>query len=338
MKELSVPSTSTVRIWSEEEITRIKTDHRVFVQSESESYSDFYGKVLVIQDIPYFFPTTYHPSTTLADYRLYEKTSRYLIEYICYGFSTYWQAHPEITNENAEAHIDQFAYSFCKVLGIERDVDYIQAAKTVQRELTSYNAFFRGDALNVTNEYTRKKLVYVLLNEFHTQKERLKRYHSERFMRHYYTHSWDCLAFPHHIILTGESTFLTYADHRTDTIQHGSTHINPTALEPYVLFLMEPILGISTWLMQPIRSDQENFLRECFIRHHHWTSTQVNVFPQDEEWEGENAFHQIIWKNEHEYDFHPDPADPDGDVPLLSIFHISEGKALVQVMLPMNSS
>lgn len=317
---------STITCWIEEDINQLQ----LYTTIVPESYSDFTGYRVQWDGVTYFIPFEYHPSSTLHDYRLFEKTSRYLVEYTFYLFSHYMKAHPEITLDNLLAHLDDFSTTTFIIEGTENDNDYCKEADHIQREIRYRNKWFDGTHLSIPNELVRKKLMYSLWNEVQTQRERLIRYQAETHLRRYYVHVWDCISYPYHHLVTGESSYLTYVKHRNDTIHHGSDSILPTSVDPYMLYLHQPIQGIQKWLMQPVAS-----MNEAFLRWHQWISYGVNRFDPDDEWEGEDDFHQVVWSNQTNYTYYPSSSNPDEDVVSISVIHIEEGRALIQVMLAM---
>jgi hypothetical protein len=292
-------------------------------------YGDYNGYTMEIDSHRYFFPVKYTPNTTLHDYRLFEKTSRYLQEYVLHGFSAYLNDHPGIPPENMFAEMDAFASDFFTFTGYDNDTDYIQNASTVKRDFSDTNYFYDGKHLTIPSDYVSKKLMYVLVNAYRTQRPRLLQYHTEPRMHNYYVHVWDFIPHPQHRIINGESAYLTYATHRSDTIQHGSNVIRPAETNPYVLYLTTPIRHATRWLMQYVSS-----VNEALVRYDRWMQHRVNRFDPDDEWEGSDGFHQVVWSSESTFTYYPYELDAD-DHALLSIVHVSKDRCLVQVMLPM---
>jgi len=365
-------STQSITCWTETDLRELIQRGIISPDIHNESYSNYTGYRLHHQGMDYFFPLTEQVSTTLHQYRLFEKTARYVLEYVYYGFSKYLhtmleqpdekEEHPPSREEIDETiinHMITFSSQFFTILSIE-EIDYIQWSDNIKRELIEYNRFYDGTTLRISSEFIKKKLMYNLLNEYHTKKESLLRYHSEKKMRHFYVYPWDCISYPHHYIVTNEADYLTYAKHRTDTIDHASTIVRPYQTSPYIVYVQQELLGCKKWLMQPVSS-----VEEALLRFAHWKENRVNVLLEQEEWEGDDvSFHQVIWKNETEYDFYPielNGADLDDNteekdcgaircytqtkqlqtedsrisITMLSIIPIEEDKSIIQVMLPL---
>lgn len=326
---LPLLSSDHITYWTEKDITDIHKLLQITTDIIPTQYGDYKGETLEIDNHTYFFPTEYKPSTTLQDYRLFEKTSRYLQEYVQYGFSKYLSDHPDIPSENMFAEMDAFATDFFVITGEDNDSTYIQQSKTVQRDFSLTNGLYDGEHLTIPSEYVRKKLMYVLVNAYRSQRNKLLHYHNETNMNNYYVHVWDCIAYPYHHIVTGESAYLTYATHRSDTIKHGSHVLRPTSVNPYVLYVTQSIRNKTSWLMQYVSS-----VNEALVRYDRWIKHRVNHFNPDDEWEGPDGFHQIVWSNESTFTYYPYLLDTH-DHAVLSIIHVSDDKCIVQVMLPM---
>ena len=400
----SIEPLSSISLWNKDKLIYTIKSINPSIELRDEPYSDFEGISFEWNDTSYFLPYNYSPSPMLSDYKLFDKTSRYLIEYVCYTFSKYCEkirseilkqieyrekqlklqeeeinhdeeelkrdkvrsTHVEeqlhlierkhqlerekvtlikekinsrevystlITKDNVMGHIDIFATNCFIINGDIKDIEYIQEANYVNRSLDIYNLLYDGEHITIPNDLIRKKLMYVLINEFYSQKERLMKYHSESIMRNYYVHTWDYKQYPNHKMIKGEAEYLYYVSHYKELLSYGSITIRPTSLVPYLLYMDEPLEGCNKWIMQPVANRNE-----ALIRYKLWLENKVNTF-QDEEWENDIHFNQVVWKNHMEYIFikYVESSKPVKDKytnAFLSIIHVSDTEAIVQVMLP----
>jgi hypothetical protein len=342
-----LPITQTIQCWTEKDVIEIQK--RIFIAQDihDDTYSNYIGYRLHYEGMDYFFPIKEKISYTLNQYRLYEKTSRYLVEYVYYGFSKYIhtllqpsddEKEEQITidqiTENIVPYMIRFATQFFTTIVMD-ELDYITFSSTINRELSVPNQLYNGTILHITSEFIKKKLMYNLLNEYHSNKESLFQYYREKKLRHFYVHTWDFIQYPHHYIVTTVSDYLTYVNHRTDKMDKASLVIRPFQTSPYILYLQNQLNGVKKWLMQPVSSIEEAFLRFNNWKNNHVNSTIEND-EKDENEDQDESFHQVIWKNEKEYDYYPNESsltDPTL-LPILSVIYVETDKSLVQVMLP----
>lgn len=365
--------TGDIQLWKEEDLMALNQRAIVSQERHIEYYSTFKGYRIYCNGVEYFFPMERIVTSSLQDYRFFEKTSRYLVEYVCFHFSHYVhqfihgtkktdgpdepdekgereevvvsiaqqqlqlkQRQDEIERKKQEiesritVYMNDFAQHFFTIIS-QPEHDYIQHVLDVKRDLHLFNPFYNGKTLHITSEYIRKKLMYVLLNEYHIKKESLLRYYTEKKMRHFYVYAWDCIQYPFHHIVTTEQAYHTYVTNHTKTIQHASSRIQPSQFSSYLLHVQEPILGHTKWLMKRVSS-----INEAFILSDHWKKYHVlKKIEADDEWEGDDdGFHQVVWINEYEYELYPSLLhEPTVAIPVLSIINIEQDRAIVQVML-----
>jgi len=297
------------------------------VVQEAYTHLQYTGYLLSKEGYTYFVPKALRTlSNAQRTYDWFEKTSRYLIEYTLYLFSNRLKDKPALTQDEVYQTISTFAE---ETFVVREDV--CNEPFPVSRRFSDPNAYFHDTTITIPSVMIKKKVIYYLLQEYTTHQERLRTYHTERFMRNYYAKVSDFSKQDNTILLHNSTAFHSYVQHQGDTLQKGSTTVVMDSARAYVLFHTFPelvdVTRASRFIMQPVQS-----VSHAFSVYRQWLSTRVNTgrhieFPHQIP---PYHYHRIVWSNEWT---HAVTRTEVVDAPLLSLFEKENGY-LIQVMLP----
>jgi hypothetical protein len=340
----------------------------------------------------------------LSDFIRYQRFARYLNEYTSFLFSTFINEQKrlqtnirflqtKITEPNTNTPEEQtdFTTEFIKVnsqlkikeplsdetiykyinLFIQEDVNEdeilfnrLHLTKPLVRVL---NKIFIGNddvKLVVPNEIVKKKLYYMLLQEYKTNKDKLVDYHNEVNMRNFFMIPDDFTFYPFHQIMNKETfqSFISTIESSTMIEDStGSLLYKPRIIsqpvsdtfgfvtaataerKPYILykqFEIKEIQMITSWIMQPVSSLQEAlFLSKQWTRYKYnalqeWKLKQSDTDRFEQKDIDEKVFNKFIWTSDSTYHFFP--SEPPSSPYYLSIAAPMLGSTFLQVMLPKN--
>ena len=228
------------------------------------------------------------------------------------------------------------------ILGGVSDEIYLSHVNEIGRVLSEHNYYYTGSKLNITSTEVQKKLVYLLLLEYQTNRENLESYESSLVMRNFYqtTRDFDIK----HIIqlVKNNNSYATYLEHKFDTIKQGSTTILLSS-SMYILYFTFPEYNtVNQWIMQPVSSYQHAlFLTQEWNTYRSngliwWQNALLLANNNAERVEHlptikPDECHQWIWKSPSQYDYYPSKEHAS---PCLSVIRDKENTFL-QVMLPL---
>jgi hypothetical protein len=390
---ISIPHDTSVHLWTLESIQQFKKEHRLEISPVYQSYGNYQGVVVSYQNQSFVLPIYKDEGEhAMSQYIQFEKISRYMKEHACFLFSRFVQNQSKVYYElldkklfhekNKEeedlrsvlselgkktllspstlyGYLDEFIdQGYISIQSIEDHVFVEQFSK--DRLLSVVQP------LRVTSEEVIRKLVYMLMLEYQTNRDELLDYASKINMRNYYVHPYDLDSIPMHQIMT-RTSFLSFLKHKDVVFQKGSLvpkpRISPlftkkdgediqvfqadgTCYKLYKTFI--EYNTVHEWIMQPVSS-----LAQAIFLSEEWSKNKINAMNlwrhnfilsgsvEEDSKEMLQQCNQFIWSSETEYEFIPSiqVLEYNPRTTCISVFHIRDkrtphSKTYIHVMLP----
>ena len=375
---LPVKTITTIHVWSKDDVNAIIKLHDI--HNEIKSYGIYRGYQFIYNHITYFLPISSNEETnTMETYITYEKRARYFKEYTCYLFSKFihnyqskiqLQSLYEISLQN---HLSEDETEELKGLldNVKKELEELDInedlnSSTIYGYIDKFCSTIHNDGTFVIpidrtiqniefkfhNDIVRKKLVYMLLLEYKTNKDELLSYYKSKTLHNYYIYPYDFDTKENHQIMI-KNSFVTYVEHQEDGIAKGHTEFFPNFIKrsvvtiqknPYVLYKkFHECQHITSWLIQPVSSlNQACFLTQKWNERNtnatlEWLQRLTTGQETDDTDTSSEQYDQcniFKWTSNDTYTFKRS-STPTKLVPYLLIFSTKPNHAFIQVMLPM---
>lgn len=387
----------TIHLWTPESLHQFKMKYHLVIPQEYQSFGNYKGVMVPFQNKLFFIPIYKEDEeNAMKQYIQFEKISRYMKEHTCYLFSCFVRDQTKMYNDlidkknfherNKEedelkavltelstrtllqpstlyGYLDQFVgQEYIKMIHIEDDEFVKQFPKV--RLLSSF-----GKQIAVPSEDIIRKLIYMLMIEYQTNRDELLEYASQVNIRNYYVYPYDLDSIPMHQIMT-RTSFISFLKNKNNEIKKGSLVPLPRISTlftkkdeediqvfkadgtPYKLFKnFIELPMIHQWIMQPVSSiSQAIFLSEKWNRNginaiNEWNNKFILENPPEEDFHSLEKqleqCNQFIWSSDTEYEFIPSIHALEVKlIPVcISVFRIKDkktpqSKTYIHVMLP----